>query len=97
MSKRTKVLAAAMATMMMASVFVGCGDKDNNGGSSNNGSTSSTDDYAKKLVVWDHLTEAEHNALDPIIQQWGKDNGVEITFQNDQNDMQGYMDAAQSS
>lgn len=83
MSKRTKVLAAAMATMMMASVFVGCGSDDNNGGSSNNGSTS----YAKKLVVWDHLTEAEHNALDPIIQQWGKDNGVEITFQNDQNDM----------
>ena len=34
MSKRTKVLAAAMATMMMASVFVGCAGDDNNGGSS---------------------------------------------------------------
>ena len=61
-----------------------------------NGGSSSTE-YADKLVVWDHLTEDEHNALDPIIQQWGKDNGVEITFQNDQNDMQGYMDAAKSS
>lgn len=95
MSKRTKVLAAAMATMMMASVFVGCGDNNNDGGSSNGGSSST--EYASKIVVWDHLTEDEHNALAPIVEQWGKDNGVEITFQNDQNDMQGYMDAAKSS
>lgn len=100
MSKRTKVLAAAMATMMMASVFVGCGD-NNEGGSSNSGSSSSgtteKTEFAKEIVVWNHLTEAEHEALKPIVEQWGKDNGVTITFQNDQNDMQGYMDAAKST
>ena len=100
MSKRTKVLAAAMATMMMASVFVGCGD-NNEGGSSSSGSSSSgtteKTEFAKEIVVWNHLTEAEHEALKPIVEQWGKDNGVTITFQNDQNDMQGYMDAAKST
>lgn len=93
MSKRTKLLAATMATMMMATVFAGCGEEkkdDSNGGSSST-------EFADKLVVWDHLTVDEHDALDPIIQAWGKENGVEITFNNDQNDMQGYMDAAKSS
>lgn len=93
MSKRTKLLAATMATMMMATVFAGCNDekkKDSNGGSSST-------EFADKLVVWDHLTVDEHKALEPIIQAWGKENGVEITFNNDQNDMQGYMDAAKST
>ena len=94
MSKRTKVLAAAMATMMMATAFVGCGDKKEATGGSDSGKTT---ELAKKIVVWDHLTEGEHEALAPIVEKWGKDNGVEVTFQNDQNDMQGYMDAAKSS
>lgn len=93
MSKRTKLLAATMATMMMATIFAGCGEKKDN---DSNGGSSSTE-YSDKLVVWDHLTVDEHDALEPIVQAWGEENGVEITFNNDQNDMQGYMDAAKSS
>ena len=56
--------------------------------------TSSDGEYAKNLIVWDHLTADEHNALDPIIQKWGEDNGVKISFSNDQDDLQGYINAA---
>lgn len=88
MSKVIKILAATIATMVMTSAFVGCGgEKD----------TSSDGEYAKNLIVWDHLTADEHNALDPIIQKWGEDNGVKISFSNDQDDLQGYINAAKSS
>ena len=88
MSKGIKILAATIATMVMTSAFVGCGgEKD----------TSSDGEYAKNLIVWDHLTADEHNALDPIIQKWGEDNGVKISFSNDQDDLQGYINAAKSS
>ena len=89
MSKGAKVLAGAMAAMMMAATFVGCGDKENSAGGDS--------EYAKKIVVWDHLTAEEHEALDPIIKKWGEDNGVTISYSNDQDDLQGYMTAAKSS
>ena len=107
MVKRSKVLAALLATMMVTTAFVGCGSNDekkNDGGNAttDNGSTDESKDddksesTGKKLTVWSHLQDYEVEALKPIAEEWGEKNGVEVEVLYDDSDFQAYAQAAQS-
>lgn len=87
MSKRTRILAAVMATMVMTTAFVGCGgDKDNNGSSDK-----------KTITVWSHLKTNEVEAIRKVAQKWGKDNDVNVKVVEDKGEMQQAITALQSS
>lgn len=72
MLKRKKTLAAIIAAMVLTGSLVGCGSS---------GSTASSN--SKELKVWSHLTTQEINAMKPIAEKWGKDNGVKVTIVED--------------
>ena len=87
MSKRTRILAAVMATMVMTTAFVGCGgDKDNNGSSDK-----------KTITVWSHLKTNEVEAIRKVAQKWGKENDVNVKVVEDKGEMQQAITALQSS
>lgn len=88
MSKRTRILAAVMATMVMTTAFVGCG-KDEEKGSSTEGK--------KSITVWSHLSTGEVDAVREVAEQWGKDNDVEVKVVEDKGEMQAAITALQSS
>ena len=86
MSKRTRILAAVMATMVMTTAFVGCGgDKDNNGSSDK-----------KTITVWSHLKTNEVEAIRKVAQKWGKENDVNVKVVEDKGEMQQAITALQS-
>lgn len=88
MSKRTRILAAVMATMVMTTAFVGCGDKDSDSGSSSS---------KKSITVWSHLSTDEVEAVRTVAQEWGKENDVEVKVVEDKGEMQAAITALQSS
>lgn len=89
MAKRTKILATIMATMVMASAFVGCGSKTNNEGAKSDSDTT--------ITVWSHLNQSEVDAITPMAEEWATENGVKVKVVVDEGDMQGFTQAANSS
>lgn len=88
MSKRTRILAAVMATMVMTTAFIGCGSKKD----------SSTDSGEKKsLTVWSHLSTAEVDELRKVAEKWGNDNNCDVKVVEDKGEMQAAITALQSS
>lgn len=91
MSKRTRVLAALMSTVMAGSI-IGCGS------SSDGSATSSTDSGSKKeLTVWSHLKPGEIEAVKKLANKWGEENGYSVKIVDDQGEPQNYIQAANSS
>ena len=86
MSKRTRVLAATMAAMVMTTAFIGCG-----------GSDSKKDGGKKTLTVWSHLSTDEVNALRKVAEKWGDDNNCKVKVVEDTGEMQAAITALQSS
>lgn len=93
MAKRTKIIATIMATMVMASAFVGCGGKDNNEGAKD-GAKASSD---TTITVWSHLNQSEVDAIKPMAEEWASKKGVKVKVVVDEGDMQGFTQAANSS
>ncbi|QAA34207.1 maltose ABC transporter substrate-binding protein [Clostridium manihotivorum] len=91
MSKRVKVLATVMSALVISSAFIGCSKKDDSS-ASNGGSKS-----GKEIVVWSHLTTVEVKEVDKIAQEWAKQTNNKVKVVEDKGDMQGYIQAAQSS
>ena len=87
MSKRTRILAAVMATMVMTTAFVGCGSKDGGDSSSSN---------SKTLTVWSHLSTDEVDAVRTVAEKWGKENDVTVKVVEDKGEMQAAITALQS-
>ncbi|NLK94232.1 MAG: maltose ABC transporter substrate-binding protein [Clostridiales bacterium] len=87
MSKRTRILAAVMATMVMTTAFLGCGSD----------STSKDSGEKKKLLVWSHLSTAEVDAIREVAQKWGEENNVDVTVNEDKGEMQAAITTLQSS
>lgn len=85
MSKRTRIIAAVMATMVMTTAFIGC-DKDKDGGSSK-----------KSITVWSHLKTNEVDAVRKVAQKWGKENNVNVKVVEDKAKPQQAITALQSS
>lgn len=82
MSKITKIVAAAMATMVMSSAFVGCGkDKGND---------------EKTIKISSQLMTAEVDELRTIAEAWGKDNGYTVKVEEDQSEVGDTITALQS-
>ncbi|MEZ0536729.1 maltose ABC transporter substrate-binding protein [Caldicellulosiruptoraceae bacterium PP1] len=50
----------------------------------------------KELVVWSHLTEDEVKALQPIADEWGKQNGYTVKVLADKGSFQSFSTAAMS-
>lgn len=84
MIKKTKMLALVMAATLAAGTLAGCGSSKSEG-------------EDKTLTVWSHLTDAEVEALQPVVEKWSKDNGVAVKLQADKSDMQAFIQAANSS
>lgn len=91
MIKKKKMLSLVMAATLSAVTLAGCG------GSAANSSASSAAGGDKTLNVWSHLTDQEVEALQPVVEKWGKDNGVEVKLVADKSEMQAYIQAANSS
>ena len=90
LSKRTKLIAMMMSSVLVAGTLYGCGSSDSNSGSSGS-------DEEKTLTVWSHLTEQEVKDLQPIVEKWGKENNVKVNLTVDNSEFQQYVQAAQSS
>ena len=87
MSKRTRILAAVMATMVMTTAFIGCGSKD----------TTADKGEKKSLTVWSHLTAPEVDEIRKLTTKWGEDNNTEVKVVEDKGEMQLAITALQSS
>lgn len=89
MSKRTRILAAVMATMTITTALVGCGKKEEGDGGKNSKET---------LTVWSHLSTNEiDNVVRPLAEEWGKENDVEVKVIEDKADMQDAITACKTS
>jgi arabinogalactan oligomer/maltooligosaccharide transport system substrate-binding protein len=91
MVKRTKIIATIMATMVMAGAFVGCGAKTTNEGDKVVGTNDTT------ITVWSHLKQNEVDAITPMAEEWAAKKGVKVKVVVDEGDMQGFIQAANSS
>lgn len=89
MSKRTRILAAVMATMVMTTAFIGCGKKDD--------SSSSTTGEKKTITVWSHLSTVEVDKVREVAAKWGTDNNCDVKVVEDKGEMQAAITALQSS
>ena len=89
MSKRTRVLAAVMATMTVTTALMGCG--------SSSSSSSSNSGEKQTLTIWSHLSTAEVDKVRTLCEQWGNDNNVTVTVQEDKGQMQDAITALNSS
>ena len=89
-SKRTKLIAMMMTSVLVAGTLYGCGSSKSDSDSTNSGEE-------KTLTVWSHLTEQEVKDLQPIVEKWGKENNVKVNLTVDNSDFQQYVQAAQSS
>lgn len=88
MSKRVKVLAILMTTVMAGS-FIGCGSSDSTTGTSGSNS--------KELTIWSHLKPGEIEAVEELANKWGEENGYNVKVVDDQGEPQDYIQAANSS
>lgn len=87
MSKRTRILAAVMATMVMTTAFLGCGEDKKTGDSGEK----------KSLTVWSHLSTGEVDALREVAEKWGTENNVSVEVVEDKGDMQAAITTLQSN
>lgn len=86
MSKRTRILAAAMSAMLMTTALVGCKSDEEKGSNSKD-----------KLVVWSHLKTPEVEAIRDLAEKWAEDKDVSVQVVEDKGEMQQAITALQSS
>lgn len=94
MSKRTRILAAVMSTVVMTTALMGCGGSSSSSSESTASGSASGD---QSLLVWSHLSTDEVNALRTVAEKWGTDNGCTVKVVEDKGEMQAAITALQSS
>lgn len=88
MSKRTRILAAVMATMTITTALMGCGSSS---------SSSSTSKDKQTLTIWSHLSTAEVDEVRKLAETWGNENNCTVTVQEDKGKVQDAITALSSS
>lgn len=88
MSKRTRILAAVMATMVMTTAFIGCGSEKE---------TTKDSGEKKSITVWSHLSTAEVDKVREVAAKWGTENNCDVKVVEDKGEMQAAITALQSS
>lgn len=88
MSKRTRILAAVMATMVMTTAFIGCKGKED---------TAKDSGEKKSITVWSHLSTAEVDKVREVATKWGTENNCDVKVVEDKGEMQAAITALQSS
>ncbi len=83
LKRKKKILAALVATTVLAGALAGCGSSKE---------ASST----KELKVWSHLTDQEIDAMKPMVEKWGQDNGVKVTLVHDKGKTQEAVQATKA-
>lgn len=89
MSKRTRVLAAVLATMTITTALIGCG--------SSSSSSSSKTGEKQTLTIWSDLSTVEVEQVRTACEQWGNDNNVTVTVEEDKGQMQDAIAALNTS
>ena len=107
MSKRTKVLAAVMSTVVMTTALMGCGGSSSSSSSSSSstaasnssasGSSSSASIEGSTITVWSHLSTDEVKELKTIAEKWASDNKCTVKVVEDKGEMQDAINAMKSS
>lgn len=83
MSRRKKIAAIIMATLITGTGLVGCG--------------SSKEDSGKEtLTVWSHLKTNEVKKVETLAKEWGDKNNIEVKVVEDQSKIQEFKEAANS-
>ncbi|MEG0579326.1 MAG: hypothetical protein RR490_05375, partial [Niameybacter sp.] len=106
MSKRIKFAAAMTAMVLTTGTMFGCSSAPVNTGDTAKEpekveqpapAEEKTEPAEKQtLTVWSHLTSPEVTAISELATQWGTENNVEVQVLEDQSDMQGFLQAANS-
>lgn len=95
--KRSKILVAALAAMIVATALVGCGKKAEPTTAPNTTTPAPTQKESKKIVVWSHLKAEEIAAIKPIAEEWAKSTGNTVEVLEDKGDMNAFAQAAASA
>jgi arabinogalactan oligomer / maltooligosaccharide transport system substrate-binding protein len=93
--KRSKILVAALAAMVVATALAGCGKKA--APAANTTTPAPTQKESKKIVVWSHLKAEEIAAIKPIAEEWAKSTGNTVEVLEDKGDMNAFAQAAASA
>jgi arabinogalactan oligomer / maltooligosaccharide transport system substrate-binding protein len=93
--KRSKILVAALAAMVVTTALVGCGKKA--APAANTTTPAPTQKESKKIVVWSHLKAEEIAAIKPIAEEWAKSTGNTVEVLEDKGDMNAFAQAAASA
>lgn len=109
MSKRIKFAAAMTAMILTTGTMFGCSSAPATTDTpttepTKTEETAKTEEPAKAeestekqtLTVWSHLTSPEVTAIGELANKWGEENNVEVKVLEDQSDMQGFLQAANS-
>jgi arabinogalactan oligomer / maltooligosaccharide transport system substrate-binding protein len=93
--KRSKILVAALAAMVVTTALVGCGKKA--APAANTTTPAPAQKESKKIVVWSHLKAEEIAAIKPIAEEWAKSTGNTVEVLEDKGDMNAFAQAAASA
>ena len=101
MSKRTKVLAAVMSTVVMTTALMGCGGSSSSSSSTAASNSSASGNSASiegsTVTVWSHLSTDEVKELKTIAEKWASDNKCTVKVVEDKGEMQDAINAMKSS
>lgn len=91
MNKRTKIMAAALSTVLMVSTFAGCG-------SSNSSSSNSSEKLptGQTITIWSHLNDDEIAAARTKAEEWGKKTNNTVKVIKDNGKFEALVTAAKS-
>lgn len=112
MGKKMKLVAAMAAMVLTTGAVFGCSsseaskDADKEVKQEANQETDKKEETPKKeeekpaekqtLTVWSHLMTPEVEAISELANKWGAENNVDVKVLEDQSDMQGFLQAANS-
>ena len=84
MSRRKKIAAIIMATLITGTGLVGCG-------------SSKEDNGKETITVWSHLKTNEVKKVETLAKEWGDKNNVNVKIVEDQSEIQEFKEAANSA
>lgn len=84
MSRRKKIAAIIMATLITGTGLVGCG-------------SSKEDNGKETITVWSHLKTNEVKKVETLAKEWGDKNNINVKIVEDQSEIQEYKEAANSA
>lgn len=89
MSKKIKLLAGLMSTIIVASTFIGCGTKAE--------TVQNTEKSGQEITIWTKLWGDEIKVLEDTAAKWGEKTGNTVKIVNDEADYQSFLQAANST